>query len=131
MKPLLRTTVAALMLTIAAGASAYAATPKDTLVMAYVIDDIITLDPAEIYEISSSEYQANAYDRLVALDPSDTSKILNKAAESWSVSPDGKTFIFKIRKGIKFQSGNTLTAEDAELAAHALRDFLMNFPLPP
>jgi peptide/nickel transport system substrate-binding protein len=132
MKPLLRTTVAALMLTIAAGASAYAATPKDTLVMAYVIDDIISLDPGEIYEISSSEYQANAYDRLVALDPSDTSKIINKAAESWSTSADGKTFIFKIRKGIKFQSGNDLTAEDAafSLQRYVIMDknpaFIMN-----
>ncbi|SRR5260221_768084 len=132
MKPLLRTTVAALMLTIAAGAGAYAATPKDTLVMAYVIDDIITLDPAEIYEISSSEYMANAYDHLVVLDVNDTSKILNRAAEKWSVSADGKTFTFKIRKGIKFQSGNDLTAEDAafSLQRYVILDknpaFIMN-----
>jgi peptide/nickel transport system substrate-binding protein len=132
MKPLLKTTVAALMLTIAAGTGAYAATPKDTLVMAYVIDDIITLDPAEIYEISSSEYMANAYDHLVVLDVNDTSKILNRAAESWSVSPDGKTFTFKIRKGIKFQSGNPLTAEDAafSLQRYVILDknpaFIMN-----
>ncbi len=132
MKPILKSAVAALMLTLAAGTAAHAATPKDTLVMAYVIDDIISLDPAEIYEISSSEYQANVYDRLVALDVKDTSKILNKAAESWSVSPDGKTFIFKIRKGIKFQSGNDLTAEDAafSLQRYVILDknpaFIMN-----
>ncbi|HVI89310.1 MAG TPA: ABC transporter substrate-binding protein [Dongiaceae bacterium] len=123
MKPLLRATAVALMLALATSCSKKESnTPADTLVMAYVIDDIISLDPGEIYEISSSEYQANAYDRLVALDPSDTSKILNKAAESWSTSPDGKTFIFKIRKGIKFQSGNDLTAEDA---AFSLQRYVM------
>ncbi len=113
MKPMLKSAVAALMLTLAAGTVAHAATPKDTLVMAYVIDDIISLDPAEIYEFSNSEYQANVYDHLVVLDVKDPSKILNKAAESWSVSPDGKTFTFKIRPGIKFQSGDDLTADDA------------------
>ena len=113
MKPLLKTTVAALMLTLAASASAFAATPKDTLVMAYVIDDIISLDPAEIYAFSDSEYQANTYDHLLVLDLKNPSQLLNKAAESWSVSQDGKTFTFKIRSGIKFQSGNDLTAEDA------------------
>ena len=34
-------------------------------------------------------------------------------AESWTVSDDGKTFTFKIRPGLKFTSGNPVTAEDA------------------
>jgi peptide/nickel transport system substrate-binding protein len=92
---------------------ALAATPKDTLVMAYVIDDIISLDPAEIYEISSSEYMANTYDRLIVINADKPSELKLQAAESYSVSDDGKTLIFKIRPGIKFHSGNELTAEDA------------------
>ena len=89
-----------------------AATPQDTLVMAYVIDDMISLDPGEIYEFTASEYMANVYDRLVMIDPHNTSQLKLVAAESWSVSDDGKTFTFKIRPGIKFHSGNDLTAED-------------------
>jgi peptide/nickel transport system substrate-binding protein len=33
-------------------------------------------------------------------------------AESWTVSPDAKTFTFKLRKGLKFASGAPVTAED-------------------
>ncbi len=33
-------------------------------------------------------------------------------AESWTISPDGKVYEFKLRKGVKFQNGDTLTAED-------------------
>lgn len=90
-----------------------AATPKDTLVMAYSIDDIITLDPAEIFEFSGAEYSSNTYDRLVGFDNDDVSKIHGVAAESWTVSDDGLTFTFKMRKGVKFASGREMTAEDA------------------
>ena len=91
---------------------AAAATPSDTLVMAWQFDDIITLDPAEIFEFSGAEYAGNTYDRLIGYEVEDVSKIYGVVAESWTVSPDGKTYTFKIRKGIKFASGNPLTAED-------------------
>ena len=117
MKPFMRSALVAMgmsvgALALSAGLS-QAATPKDTLVMAYVIDDIISLDPADIYEFSSSEYMANTYDRLVMINPQKTSELKFSAAESYTVSDDGKTYDFKIRPGIKFHSGNDMTAEDA------------------
>jgi peptide/nickel transport system substrate-binding protein len=90
-----------------------AATPPDTLVQAWQIDDIISLDPAEIFEFSSSEIAGNTYERLINYDPKDVSKIYGEVAESWTISPDGKTFTFKIRPNKKFASGNPVTAEDA------------------
>ncbi len=93
--------------------SAMAGTPKDSLVMAFAIDDIKSLDPAEIFEFSGAEYSANTYDRLIGYDINDVSKIHGVVAESWDISEDGKTYTFKIRDGIKFASGNPLTAEDA------------------
>ena len=90
-----------------------AATPKDSLVVGWQFDDIISLDSAEVFEFSGAELIGNTYDRLISYDPNDVSKIFGVVAKSWTVSPDGKTFTFKIRKGIKFASGNELTAEDA------------------
>src|SRR6478735_476307 len=89
-----------------------AATPPDTLVQAWQIDDITSLDPAEIFEFSNSEIAGNTYERLINYDPKDVSKIYGEAAESWTVSPDGKTFTFKIRPNKKFASGNPMSAED-------------------
>ena len=45
-----------------------AATPKDTLVVVFAFDDIITMDPAEAFEISAGEIMGNTYDRLVRFD---------------------------------------------------------------
>jgi peptide/nickel transport system substrate-binding protein len=86
--------------------------PKDAMVMAMQIDDIISLDPAEIFEFSGAEYAAQVYDRLVTYDLNDVSQILPSVAESWTVSEDGKTFTFDIRSGIRFHSGAKLTARD-------------------
>jgi peptide/nickel transport system substrate-binding protein len=40
------------------------------------------------------------------------SKVEPHLAESWTVSPDGKTYVFKLRQGVKSFFGNELTAED-------------------
>ncbi len=104
---------AAAVTTIGTGAGPVLAdTPKDTFVMAWQFDDIVTLDPGEIFELSGAEYGSQVYDRLVTYDVNDVSKITGHVAESWTVSDDGRTFTFKIRDGIKFHTGNPLTAED-------------------
>ena len=89
-----------------------AATPKDTLVLAAAFDDIISLDPAEAFEISTGELTGNAYDRLLRFDVADPSKLLPDLARTWKLGDDGKTYSFELRAGVKFASGNALSAED-------------------
>ena len=51
--------------------AAWAATPKDTVVFASQIDDLITFDPGEAYEISAQIIVSNIYDRLVRYEAED------------------------------------------------------------
>jgi peptide/nickel transport system substrate-binding protein len=90
----------------------FAETPKDTLVEGFAFDDIITMDPGEAFEISTAEMTSNTYSLLVRLDLNDTSKVVGDLAESWTVSDDGLTYTFKLKQGMKFASGNPVTAED-------------------
>ena len=92
---------------------AQAATPANTLVIAKQIDDLISLDPAEAYELSGIEVLANAYDRIMRFEPTDVTKLVPGVAEGVTVSDDGRTFTFKIRSGQSFASGNPVTAADA------------------
>ena len=92
--------------------SVHAATPKNTLVMAKNISDLITLDPAEVFELSGGEIIANIYDRLMMYEPEDLTTLVGGVAESWEVSEDGKVITFTIRPGLTFHSGNPVTAED-------------------
>ena len=90
----------------------FAATPADTLVEALAIDDIISLDPAEAFEISTAEIIGNTYSLLVRFDVRRSRKIIGDLAESWTVSADGQTYTFKLKPDLKFASGNPITAED-------------------
>ena len=119
--PLTRRTLcgsAAAALLVSNSTAVLAATPKDTLVVAFAFDDIISMDPAEVFELSGGEMMGNTYDRLVRLDINDTSKLVADVAKSWSYSPDGKTFAFEIKPGLKFASGNPLTAEEVAYSLH-------------
>ncbi len=93
--------------------AARAETPPDTLIQAWAIDDIISLDPAEVFEFTASEILGNSYQGLVGYDVNDVSNIFGVLAESWTVSDDGKTFTFTMRPGQVFASGNPITASDA------------------
>jgi peptide/nickel transport system substrate-binding protein len=93
--------------------TASAATPKNVVVMAKQIDDIVGgFDPAQSYEFANNECCGNIYRKLIVPDPTDTSKLVGDLAEKWQVSKDGLTFDFAIRKGVLFDSGKQLTADD-------------------
>ncbi len=102
----------ALAMVMAATAPAFAETPKDTLVEAFAIDDVISMDPGEAFELTAAEITGNTYSMLVRLDINDTTKIVGDLADSWTVSDDGLTYTFKLKSGLKFASGNPVTAAD-------------------
>ena len=88
-------------------------TPADTLVEGFAIDDIISHGSGRgVRDLSTAEVTGNTYDLLVRLDLNDTSKVKGDLAESWTVSDDGLTYTFKLKPGLKFASGNPITADD-------------------
>src|SRR5210317_1584828 len=92
--------------------AAQAAAPKNTFVMAKDIADIITMDPAEVFELTTGEIIANIYDRIMMFEPEDLQNLVGGVTESYEISNGGKTITFKIRPGLKFHSGNPVRAED-------------------
>jgi len=68
------------------------------------------LDPHKGNDYSGSILAFNLYDTLVMPDPDKGVK--GHLAEKWSVSGDGKTYIFTLRRGVKFHDGSELTADD-------------------
>lgn len=70
----------------------------------------ITLDPAISADMSSHLYVMQIFSGLVRLDQE--LNIVSDIAESWEPSPDGKTYTFYLRQGVKFHSGREVKATD-------------------
>src|SRR5690348_11958234 len=90
-----------------------AATPPDTIIMAKGIDDIVSLDPAEAYEVSGGEVIGNVYDRLLENDPDAPGRFRPGLAASWSAAADSRHFQFRLRSDTRFAFGRPITAADA------------------
>ena len=79
-----------------------------TLHMAFNADMQVP-DPDIFYEVEGNEVVTSAYEGLVRYKPN-SAAIEGALATSWTVSPDGLTYTFKLRPNVKFQTG---PAEDA------------------
>jgi peptide/nickel transport system substrate-binding protein len=108
------------------GGPAVAQSRQETLVIARNIDDYVTNDVHRTYEYTSQIIDTAAYDTLVTVQAPDFTKIQPRLATSWTVSSDGTTYTFKLRPGVKFTSGNPLTAQDVRFSLRRLKNLKDN-----
>ena len=70
--------------------------------------DLITMDPHLSGDKGDRQVYFNVYNALVGLD--ENLKVVPELAESWE-QPDPKTYVFKLRKGVKFHDGTDFDAQ--------------------
>jgi peptide/nickel transport system substrate-binding protein len=61
----------------------------------------------------------NIFEGLVAIDES--GKVLPQLAKSWTISPDGLTYTFKLQTGVQFHDGEAFNASTAKFAIDRAR----------
>ncbi len=106
--------LAALVMTAACLGSAAAGTV--TIATAAQPD---TLDPHRTSATSAFQTTKSLYDTLVEPDPEGV--IVGALAESWTLSDDALTLSFRLRQGVRFHDGATLTSADAAASLRRLQ----------
>ncbi len=74
-------------------------------------------DPGEVVgQLTPFWFLYAMHDALVK--PMPGNHLTPSLAESWTVSPDGRDYEFKLREGLRFHNGDPFTAEDAKFSFH-------------
>ena len=76
-----------------------------------ITQDIDSLNPFTGIVASAYEVWGTMYDTLTGYSEKDFAPT-GRLAESWTTSPDGKTWTYKIRSGVTWSDGVPLTAKD-------------------
>jgi peptide/nickel transport system substrate-binding protein len=114
-KPALAAAMAGLLLAAAPAARAQTIT-------AVMHSGIRVLDPVITTALITRDHAYMIYDTLLATD--ENNKTHPQMADRWEVSPDGKSYTFFLRPGLKWHDGAPVTAEDcvASIKRWAERD---------
>jgi len=107
--------VLAVLVLVGRVAPAEAAADKDTLVIALDTLGAQVMDPILDTRAPHAHYHAPLWDSLVGFDL-DKGGIGPGVAERWTLSPDGKSWTFFLRKGQRFHNGEPLTAHDVKFS---------------
>ena len=91
------------------GSTSTKSTANDTFTFAQGADPR-GLDPARVDDLESGKVIVNIYEGLTKYAP-DSTKVEPSLAESWTVSPDGLSYTFKLRQGVKFHDGTDFNAD--------------------
>jgi len=90
----------------------HAAGVPGVLVVAQSLDDLVSLDPAEGFELSSVQAFTSLYQRLVQPDPDHPEILMPTLADSWQLAADGRSLTFELRPDARFSNGHPLRPED-------------------
>ena len=81
----------------------------DTTLVISIAADPTGLDPEAVPNNTSGFIMATVYDSLTRYKPG-TVEVEPGLAQSWDISPDGLTYTFHLRKGVKFHDGTPFNA---------------------
>lgn len=78
------------------------------MISVVIVAEPLRLDPHDATDAPSALINFHLYERLVELTPD--GEVVPGLAESWTISDDGTTYVFKLRENVRFHDGLPLTA---------------------
>jgi len=106
-------------ISFAGGVGAFAAGGAGNTLTIGVDQEAVGIDPHIVTAFSSMRRIDLLYNRLVRLD--DNFVVVPDLAESWDV-PDNTTYVFHLRKGVKFHNGREMTSADVKYSLERVLD---------
>src|SRR5262245_41491158 len=106
--------VSTLAMFLAAAIGAVETPRRGGMLLAAIAADAPSLDMHQENTFATLQPVAPLYSTLLQIDPYSYPNIMGDVASEWKIAPDGLTYTFKIRPGIRFHDGSPLTASDVK-----------------
>src|SRR5215813_10151691 len=101
---------------LAAVAPGQATTPETPrrggVLLAAIGADAPSLDPHQEQTFATLQPVSPLYSTLLQIDPYNYPNVIGDVASDWKIAPDGLTYTFQVRPGIRFHDGSPLTSAD-------------------
>jgi len=75
-----------------------------------IVTNPTTLDPGAVQDGDTIDLIQQSFEGLVTWN--ENNELAPELAERWDIEDDGRTYVFHIKRGVKFHNGRELTAED-------------------
>ncbi len=106
---------------------------RDSTINLAISGEPTTFDPVNCDDVSCARIIRDLFEGIVSFDQ--RNNVVPGIAESWSISNDGKTYIFNLRKNLYFSDGSKLDATDviaswrrfADPKTNSLQDSILEF----
>src|SRR3954469_11639755 len=92
------------------GGSESSAPQRKTIIDSRDTYDPRSMDPALSTEVPTGRAVSYIFDELTRFTPD--AKVVPGLAKSWDISPDGLTYTFHLRSGVKFHDGRPFSAKN-------------------
>lgn len=129
MTPLRIATVALTLSFVAVAGCSHkqAGQPTDNIFHDFMTASPTTFDPAMVQDGTTIDLLQNIFEGLVQWTPDN--KVAPALATDWTISKDGLTYTFHIRKNVTFQDGQPVTAQDVYYSMRRALDPSLNSPV--
>ena len=88
----------------------------------------ITLNPVYATDAAAQTIIDKLYPRLLGQDPNGGFIVPTELATEWEISPDGRTYTFHRREGVRWSDGEPVSAQDFKFTYDALASPLVQSP---
>lgn len=102
--------IGVLVLSLGCGRRQVTQPPAQNVLRYALTAEPTTFDPALVRDGPTIDLLFQVYEGLVQWD--EQNRLVPNLAESWTVSEDGRTYTFRLKRGVKLHCGREVTAED-------------------
>lgn len=91
-------------------------------ILMFIGGDPKSFDTTQESDVAVLEAVGATYENLIKFNPLKPEEVVPDLAEKWELAPDGKSYTFHLRKGVKFHNGDPFASADVKFSLERVKN---------